>query len=79
MNTGDWGVFKAMDQHTSDVLLALSDTGKQSLGKEKEEREVSMGVGVGGGNDRDREQSDKGKYQERNKRGSKGLNILDKI
>lgn len=38
MNTGDWGAFNAMDQHTPDVLLALSDTGRKGLREEKEER-----------------------------------------
>lgn len=29
MNTGDWRAFNATDQHTSDVLLAQSDTGRK--------------------------------------------------
>lgn len=29
MNTGDWRAFNATDRHTSDVLLAQSDTGRK--------------------------------------------------
>lgn len=43
MNTRDWGVFNAMDQHTSDVLLALSDTGRKGLGEEKERQSKHEG------------------------------------
>lgn len=53
MNTWDWGAFNAMDHHTSDVLLALSDTGRKEGGERKK------------GVTWDSEQSDEEKYHER--------------